>query len=134
MLANHMGWAAVAARTHADPAAIGLGIADELRNGGDRNRRVHLHDVRHTHDTCHGSDVTNEIVIELCKQRGVDRGRGADHKEGVAVRGCAHHSLDADIAAATRTVLYEELLAEMLRQPLTHQARSNVVYRSGGEG
>src|SRR5712691_10103108 len=129
-----MGWASVAARAHADLAWIGLGIGDELGNGRDRKRWVHLHDMGHADDARDRCGVTDKIVVELFKQRCVDRGSSADHEECVAVRGCAHDRLNTDIAAAARTVLNEELLSEAFRQPLTYQARGNVVHGTGGKG
>src|SRR5262245_15431519 len=114
-----MGWATVAARAHADLADLGLGIGDELGNGRNWKRWVHLHDMGHADDAGNRCDVTDKIVVEFFKQRRVDRGGSANHEECVAVSGCAHDRLNADIAAAARAVLNEELLAETFRQPLT---------------
>ena len=79
-------------------------------------------------------DITDKIVIELFVKRRVDRGGTADHEERIAVRRGAYDGLNTDIATASRTVLNEELLAEPLRQPLTDQARSDVVRPTGGKG
>ena len=79
-------------------------------------------------------DITDKIVIELFVKRRVDRGGTADHEERIAVRRGAYDGLSTDIATASRTVLNEELLAEPLRQPLTDQARSDVVRPTGGKG
>src|SRR5262249_42069580 len=80
-----------------------------------------------------GRNVADEIVVELVVQCRVDRVETTDHKQRVAVRRCAHDRLGADIAAATRSVLDDELLAQALRQPLTHQA-SEDVGRTGRSG
>src|SRR5262249_6871805 len=71
-------------------------------------------------------DVADEIETKLVVERGVDGIPTADHEQRVAVRRCAHDRLCADIAAATRPVVDNELLAEALRQPLTHQTRDDV--------
>ena len=71
-------------------------------------------------------DVADEIEIELVVERRVDRVRRADQEERVAIRGRTHDRLGGDIAAGARPVLDDELLAEPLRQPLTHQARDDV--------
>ena len=77
-------------------------------------------------------DVADEIEIELVVERRVDRVRRSDQKERIAVRGRAHDRLGADIAAGTRPVVDDELLAEPLRQPLTDQARDDVGRAAGG--
>ena len=51
----------------------------------------------------------------------------------VAVRGRAHDRLGGDIAAGAWPVLDDKWLAEPLRQPLTHQAREDVVRATSGE-
>src|SRR6516164_7892918 len=48
-----------------------------------------------------------------------------DHEQRVAVGRCTYNRLGADIAAATRPVVDNKLLAEALRQPLPHQARDD---------
>src|SRR5262245_52028033 len=79
-------------------------------------------------------NITDKIVVELFVERCVDRGGTADHEERVAVGRGAYDGLNTDITTASRTVLNEELLAEALRQPLTDQARSDVVRTTGGKG
>src|SRR5262249_46017304 len=54
-----------------------------------------------------------------------------DHEERIAVCRRTHDRLYADIATTARTVLDDELLTEALRQPLTNEARSNVVNTTG---
>src|SRR6516162_7017814 len=129
-----MGWASVAARAHADLAGIGLGIGDELGNGGNGKRWVHLHHMGQAHNASARRDITDKIVIELFVESCVDRGGAADHEERLAVGRGAYDGLNTDIATASRTVLNEELLAEALRQPLTDQARSDVVRPTGSKG
>src|SRR5262249_12664849 len=109
MLADYMGRAAVAARTHADPARVGLAVGDELANGPGWNRWVHLHDMGHAYDARDWRNITDEIVVEFLEQRRVDRGGGPDHEERIAICGCAYDCLDTDIAAAPWTILDEKL-------------------------
>jgi len=86
------------------------------------------------HNASARRNITDKIVIELFVESCVDRGGAADHEERVAVGRGAYDGLNTDIATASRTVLNEELLAEALRQPLTDQARSDVVRPTGGKG
>src|SRR5262249_28270169 len=87
----------------------------EVARDTDWKRWVHLHDMGHADDAGNRCDVTDKIVVEFFKQRRADRGGSANHEEGVAVSGCTPDRLNADIAAAARTVLNEELLAETFR-------------------
>jgi hypothetical protein len=45
----------------------------------------------------------------------------------MAVRGRTHGRLGTDVAASTRSVLDDELLTKPLREPLTQQARNDVL-------
>jgi hypothetical protein len=87
---------------------------------------MHRYDVRLPVNACDRRDVADEIKTELVIERGVDGVPTADHEQRVAVRRCAHDRLGADIAAAARSVLDNKLLAEPLRQPLTHRTRDDV--------
>src|SRR5262245_2725790 len=113
-----MGWASVAARAHADLAGIGLGIGNELWNGGNGKRWVHLHHMGQADNASARRNITDKIVIELFVERCVDRGSTADHEERVAICRGAYDGLNTDIATASRTVRNEELLAETPRKPL----------------
>src|SRR6516225_8022404 len=57
---------------------------------------------------------------------GICRDRGRHHKERVTVRRRIHYRFGADIAASPRTILDNELLAELCGQPLPHQTCENV--------
>ena len=59
--------------------------------------------------------------------------RGHDLQQRVAIRRCLGDRLGPDIAAGAGAVLDDELLAEAIRQPLTHQARLDVGGPSGGK-
>ena len=85
----------------------------------------------HADDARDRRDVADEIEIELVVERRVDRVRRIDQEQRVAVRRRTHDRLGADIAAGARPVLDDEWLAEPLRQPLTHQAREDVVAPPG---
>src|SRR5262249_57342561 len=71
-------------------------------------------------------NVADEIEIELVEERCIDRRRHVDHEQRVAVGGRAYNGLGADVAGTARTVLDDELLAEMLRQPLPYQSGDDV--------
>src|SRR5262249_24856150 len=68
----------------------------------------------------------DKIVVELLVERRVDHIIGADGEQRVAIRGRTHDGLSSDIAAGARPVLNDELLTELLRQPLTYYARDDV--------
>src|SRR6185437_12820857 len=77
--------------------------------------------------------MSNEIEIKFVVERRIDRVRGTDQEERVAVRRRAHDRLSGDIAACARPVLDDEWLAKPLRQPLTDQTREDVVRAAGGK-
>src|SRR5262249_30146401 len=124
---GHVSRAPVATRAHADLAGIGLGMGDELGNSRDRKRWVHLHDMRHADDARNRRNITNEVVVEFFEQCCIDCCGSTDHETRIAVCRRAPGRLYTDIATTARTVLDDELLTEALRQPLTNEARSNVV-------
>src|SRR5499427_10464470 len=59
-------------------------------------------------------------------ERGVDRIRGANLQKRIAIGGCLHDRLGGDSAGSARSVLDYELLAQPVRQPLSHQACRDV--------
>ena len=67
-----------------------------------------------------------KLKLRLLVKRRIDRVRGGDHQERIAVRGRLHDRLGGDIAAGSRPVLDDKMLAKPLRQPLSDQARENV--------
>ena len=94
---------------------------------------MYQHDKGAADDARDRRDVADEIEIELVVERRVDRVRRTDQEERVAVRRRTHDRLGGDIATGARPVLDDEWLAEPLRQPLTHQAREDVVRTAGGK-
>ena len=131
--ARQMACRSVAARRHVDLARVGLGISDELGNGLRRERWVYRHNEGDRDDACDGCDVAEEVEIEFLVKRHIDRGRRADQEEGVAVRRRIHDHLRTNIAAGSRPVLDDKLLAETLRQPLADQTSDDVGRSAGGK-
>src|SRR5262245_12410215 len=125
-LTRQMGGSADPGGRQANLARVGLGIGDELGNSFGRNRWMYRYDVGLPVNAGDRRDVADEIETKLVIERGVDGIPTADHEQRVAVCGRAHDGLGADIAAAARSVLDNELLTEPLRQPLTHQTRDDV--------
>jgi len=121
-----MGSGAVARRGEVELARIGLGIGDELGDGFDRQRRIHLHDHRGAHDAGDRGDVAKEIEIEVVVERGIDHVRRRDQEQRVTVGQRMRRRFGAHIAAGARPVIDDELLAEPLRQPVTDQAGVDV--------
>src|SRR3954471_13705401 len=88
---------------------------------------MHFQHARNTVDTCDGSEVTNEIIVEPVEQRRVDRVRRSGEEERISVRRSTYDRLRSNVGGSTRTILYDKLLAESLRQPLSDYARNDVV-------
>jgi hypothetical protein len=132
-LTRHVDAGADAARSEIELARIGLGVGDELGNGGGRERRVHHRDVRHAGHAGDRRDVANEIEGELVVEGVVDRVRRNHLEQRVTVRRRLHHGLGADIAAGARPVLDDHLLTEPLGEPLRHQTGQDVRPAAGGE-
>ncbi len=121
-----MGRAAVAGRSHVDFARIGLGIGDELGDRLGRNRWMHQDDHRDADDAGDRGDVADEVEIELVVERRIDRIGDGGEKQRVSVRLRIHDGLGAEVAAGSRPIFDDEILAEPLGQPLPDQARGDV--------
>src|SRR5215469_6192228 len=67
-----------------------------------------------------------EIEVELVEKRRTGCVRGDDIEERIAVRGCPHRRLGADIATRTGPVLDDELLTEPFCQPFAHHASDDI--------
>jgi hypothetical protein len=87
---------------------------------------IYLHNGWHAADARDRHDIADEIESLLFVERRVDRVHHRDLEKCVTVRGRSHDRFDADIAARAGSVVDNELLAEALGQPLTHQAREDV--------
>src|SRR5258705_167794 len=116
-----------AARTHVDLARTGSRVGNELGNGTGWDCWIEQHHVGHAGNASNRHDVMHEIEIELVVERGVGRVRVVDQEQRITVRGRIYDSLGGNIAARARPILNNEPLAEPLRQPLTDEARGDVV-------
>src|SRR5262245_38754879 len=87
---------------------------------------MHHQDISYPRDAADWCDVSHEIEAEICVERGVDRIRGANLQKRIAIGGCLHDRLGGDSAGSARSVLDYELLAQPVRQPLSHQACRDV--------
>ena len=94
---------------------------------------MHHDDVCQPRGADNRRDVPDEVEIEIGVERGIDRMRGHDLQQRVAIRGRLGDRLGSDVAAGAGAVLDDELLAEAIRQPLTHQARLDVGSPAGGK-
>src|SRR5215471_16564113 len=127
-----MGRESGAARRKIDHAWVGLGMGNELRNGLGGKRWIYQHYKRNAEEARDRRDVADEIEIELVVERRVDRVRGADQEQRVAIRGLVRDRLGADVGTRG-PVLDSELLAETLREPLTDHACGDVARAAGGK-
>src|SRR5262245_20123111 len=93
----------------------------------------HRH-VRNADDAGDRRDVADEVEIEFVVEGRIDQICPRDKEERVAVRRRAHDRFGADIAATAWPVIDHEWLAEPFRQPLTDEARENVLRAAGGYG
>src|SRR5262249_47214399 len=109
-----------------------LRLAKKFGNRRGRNRWVQVHDIRRAKNSRDWRDVADEIEIELVVERRVDRVRGADQEQRVAIRGLVRDRLGADVGTRG-PVLDSELLAETLREPLTDHACGDVARAAGGK-
>src|SRR5215475_8057926 len=103
-----------ARRPHVDAARIRPGVGNEFGNRFGRNRWRYDHHHWQAHNARDRRNVAKENEIELVVESRVDWTRHVSLEERIAVRLCAHDRFGADIAAATRTVFCDELLAESL--------------------
>src|SRR5262245_16188399 len=101
-------------------------MGDEFRNRSGRDRWMDRNDVGLAIQTQNWRDVADEVEIELIVERGIDCVCHIDQEKRVSVGGCTHNSLRANIVASTRAVVDDEWLAELLREPLTEQARKKI--------
>ena len=96
-------------------------------------RWIDHHHQRHAHDGADRRDVAQKLEARLVVKAGVDRVVHAEQGERVAVGGRVSYRLEGKIARGSRPVLDDELTAEPLRQPLSHQARHDVLSAACGQ-
>src|SRR5262245_46736317 len=77
----------IAGRCHVDLARIGFGIGDKLRNGPDRDRWMHLHEIRCARNGSDRCNVTDKIEIEISIERRIDDIRRAGQEKRIAIGG-----------------------------------------------
>src|SRR6516162_6829490 len=114
-------------RAHVDLAWIGFGVSNKLGDCFSWNGQIDEHQVGHADDPRNWCYVADEVEIELVVECRIARIRKIRQKERIAISGRIHDYLGSDVAACARPVLNDEWLSESLLQPLTHQARENVV-------
>ena len=116
-LAGEMGRAAGAGRRERGPAAVLLGIGDELRDRLRRRGVRHRHDIRIGGEQGHRREIGECIVAERREQKAVDGKRQRREQDRVAVRRRMGDRLGADIGAAAALVLDDDLVAGGFRRP-----------------
>ena len=117
---------AIARRRHIELSRISFGIGDEFGDRLGGNRWVYFHDKRYAHHARDGCYVLDEIKLEILVERLVYCVACVDQKKHVAIGRRVHDCLGGNIAAGPGSVLDDELLSKVLRQPMTDNARSNV--------
>ena len=105
-------------------ARIGLCQRDEFGNRLGRNRWADQHDIGRADDGGDRRDVAAEIEAELVVERRIDRARGADHEQRMAIGRRVHDRLGGDIAADARTVIDDKFLTKAFRQRLRASRRA----------
>jgi hypothetical protein len=132
-LAGHVHRGSDAARRKVDLARIGLGVGNELGHARHWDRRVHLHHIGHADDASDWRAVAHDVETELVIDGSVNRVVWTDHEECVAVGRRPDRSLGGDVAGGAGPILDDDLLAKLLRQPLTQQAADHVLRAAGGK-
>jgi hypothetical protein len=94
---------------------------------------MHLHEVGHAQQPRDRRNVANEVETELVVQRCIGRVGNGDRKQRVPVWRGTNDRFGGNVAAGARPVLHDELLAKPLRQPVTDQARGDVVATAGSK-
>src|SRR5262249_49090437 len=110
---------------------MSLGVGDEFRNGTGWKRWIDFQDRRHTHNACYRRDVANEVEPEFIVKGRVDGVRERDLKERIAIGRRFNDRLRGEIAGAARSIVDNELLAELLRQPLRDQTSGQIADSAG---
>src|SRR5262245_1992992 len=101
-------------------ARISFGMSNELRKRSSRNRRIDQHDKRRTYETCNWRNVADEIEAEFLVKAHVDRCRSCGKEQRVTIRHSLDDGFSTDIGTSSRAVLDDELLTQVLREPLSY--------------
>ncbi len=117
------------------PAGIGLGVGDEVRDGFDVRRRMHGEDVHHPADEEHRDEILLQVVARLRIDARID-GAGADGAldERVAVGRGLGGARSADVASRARHVLDHDRCPKRLARAVGDDARDHVGGAAGSEG
>src|SRR5262249_16107040 len=83
------------------------------------------HDKRRTYETCNWRNVTDEIKAEFLVKARVNRCRSCSKEQRVTIRHSLGDGFSTDIGASSRAVLDDELLTQVLREPLSYQASND---------
>src|SRR5215467_1368372 len=92
---------------------------------------MYLHEVGNADDARDWRDVADKIVSEFFVERRVDRRRGIDQEEGVAVRGRAYDRFRGDGVIRARDVFDDEWLTKPLGKPSPQHTRENIRRTAG---
>ena len=112
-------------------ARIGLSIGDEFGNSFCRDCRIDHHNEGAKAYAGDRHNVTDEIESEVVVNRRIERVRGSNQEQRIAVRRCGRDDFSADIAACARPVIDDDRSAEPLRKRCTYKARDNVGRETG---
>src|SRR5262249_27664010 len=98
-----------------------------------RTGRMPYQDMRPTGNACDRCDIAEKNEIELVVECRVDYVGRTASEERVAIGWRTHDRLGGQSATGTHTILDDEWLAELLRQPLADQTREDVARAARGE-
>src|ERR1700704_4527879 len=101
-----------ASRPIVDFTGIGLCIGNELGAGLGRKGGMHLHTKWFSTDARYRGDVSQEVVLELFKERRVDGVPHSGQAQRIPTRRRLHDGFGRDVAASSRPVVDHERLAE----------------------
>src|SRR4051812_40573017 len=87
---------------------------------------MHHHDIRQPRNACDGCNGANEVKLQLSIERRIDSMIHTDEEQRMTVRRLIDDRLSRDIASGPRTVLHDEGLSELFREPLRLQSSQNV--------
>ncbi len=88
---------------------------------------VHQQDMRNIGDQRYRNEILDQVVVEFRIQRGRNGVYGSrPHQQRVAVGWCMRRKRCAQIGAGTGTIVDDHRLAELLAEPLAHQAPQQI--------
>jgi hypothetical protein len=111
---------------------ISLGVSNELGDGLCRHVGVHHHHIGQQHRPRDRHAVANEVERKVPIERGIDRIVGSDKADRIAVGRRAQRRRHPDVSARADFV-FDDLLAQAIRQVLSDDAGHRVVRSAGRE-